>query len=255
MVQSSEGGDRRGSFPAAAITVALILVGVLALTLGFRGTTGPPQPVAAEPVTSVTAAAPSSPAARPKPASSASPAQPRRPAPTTTTRTPSAAATESPATRIQKFLPASAPAVLDIPSIGVHSSHFVDLQVAQDGILDVPGTADEVGFYADGPTPGQLGPAVIGAHVDSTKGPGVFYNLGALKVGAKIHVTRQDKFRTSFVVDKVKVYPKDEFPTDEVYYGDFDQAEIRLVTCGGPFDRVKHYLGNVVVFGHLTSVS
>jgi hypothetical protein len=53
------------------------------------------------------------------------------------------------------------------------------------------------------------------------------------------------------VVDRVALYPKDDFPTEAVYHSDFDRAEIRLVTCGGTFDRVKHYLGNVVVFGHL----
>ena len=137
--------------------------------------------------------------------------------------------------------------------MGIRSSNFVDLQVAKDGTLDVPGSANEVGFYTDGPTPGQLGPAVIGAHVDSKKGPGIFYNLGAVKPGAKIHITRQNKSRTTFVVDKVALYPKDQFPTEDVYYGDFTKSEIRLVTCGGTFDRVKHYLDNVVVFGHLVT--
>ena len=54
-------------------------------------------------------------------------------------------------------------------------------------------------------------------------------------------------------VPLVAVYPKDDFPTEAVYYGSFDRAEIRLVTCGGTFDRVKHYLDNVVVFGHLAT--
>jgi sortase (surface protein transpeptidase) len=233
-------GGRRGTFAAAAVTVALLLVGVLALVLGFRGSDGPPQPVAV-------AAAPSSTSTEQAgPIASATPDRttndPSRPA---------AKSAESSGPRIGRFLPASAPVSLEIPSIGVESSNFVDLQVGKNGTIDVPGSADEVGFYTGGPTPGQIGPAVLGAHVDNTKGPGVFYNLGAVKPGAKIHITRQDKTRTTFVVDRVAVYPKDDFPTEAVYRGDFDRAEIRLVTCGGTFDRVKHYLGNVVVFGHL----
>jgi len=162
---------------------------------------------------------------------------------------------EAPAADFGPFLPASAPTALDIPSIGVHSSRFVDLKVARDGTLEVPGRADEVGFYTGGPTPGQLGPAVLGAHVDSKKGPGIFYQLGAIKPGAKVHLTRQDGIVATFVVDKVAVYPKDRFPTDQVYHGDFTKSEIRLVTCGGTFDPVEHYLDNVIVFGHLTSAA
>ena len=236
-------GGRRSTYAAAAVTVALLLVGVLALVLGFRGSDGPPQPVAV-------AAAPSSTSTeKAKPTTSASPDRttnnPSRPGAKTS------AAKKSPGPRIGRFLPASAPVALEIPSIGVESSNFVDLQVGKNGTIDVPGSADEVGFYTGGPTPGQIGPAVLGAHVDSTNGPGVFYNLGAVKPGAKIHITRQDKTRTTFMVDRVAVYPKDDFPTEAVYRGDFDRAEIRLVTCGGTFDRVKHYLDNVVVFGHL----
>jgi sortase (surface protein transpeptidase) len=234
-------GGRRSTYAAAAVTVALLLVGVLALVLGFRGSDGPPQPVAV-------AAAPSSTSTgKAEPIASATPDPPDSSRPAAKT----SAATKSPAPRIGKFLPASAPVALEIPSIDVKSSNFVDLEVGKNGTIDVPGSADEVGFYTGGPTPGQIGPAVLGAHVDSTKGPGVFFNLGAVKPGAKIHITRQDKTRTTFVVDRVAVYPKDNFPTEAVYRGDFDRAEIRLVTCGGTFDRVKHYLGNVVVFGHL----
>jgi sortase (surface protein transpeptidase) len=243
MQQAAQNRNRRGTLGAAAVTVILILVGVTALVLGVRGTGGPPQPVAAAPrVTATQAEAPPSatPSVRPSAVVTEKPRAPQKPR-----------AAEGPPVRFGKFLPASAPVSLEIPSIDLSSSNFVDLEVAKDGTLEVPGDADEVGLYENGPTPGQLGPAVLGAHVDSTKGPGVFYRLGAVKPGAKIHVTRQDKSRATFVVDKVKTYPKDDFPTEEVYYGDFDRSEIRLVTCGGPFDPVKHYLDNTIVFGHL----
>lgn len=82
---------------------------------------------------------------------------------------------------------------------------------------------------------------MLGAHVDSTKGPGIFYRLGAVKPGDKVIVHRQDNTTVTFTVDKVANYPKDQFPTDEVYSGaGFTKSEIRLVTCGGPFDKVKH---------------
>ena len=123
----------------------------------------------------------------------------------------------------------------------------------QDGTLSVPGTEDEVGLYQAGPTPGQLGPAVLGAHVDSPEGRrGIFWSLGKVRAGDTIEVSRKDGTTVTFSVDRVKAYPKAEFPTDLVYKGDFTRSEIRLVTCGGPVDRQNEYRDNVVVFGHLT---
>jgi len=87
------------------------------------------------------------------------------------------------------------------------------------------------------------------------KGPGIFYRLGAVKAGDQVKIGRADGSTATFVVDKVASYPKDQFPTEEVYRGDFTQSEIRLVTCGGTFDKVKHYLDNVIVFAHLRTTS
>ncbi len=245
MNRTSSRGGRHGTARAVAATVALFLVGVLALAVGIRGGDGPPQPAALAAAPTSTSTTEVEPTPSPSPRAKASP----RPA----AKKSSSAKKKKPEPRLGRLLPASDPVALEIPSIGVKSSNFVDLEVAKDGTLAVPGSADEVGFYTGGPTPGQFGPAVLGAHVDSKKGPGIFFNLGAVKPGNKIHVTRQDKSRVTFVVDKVEVHPKDEFPTEAVYRGSFDKAEIRLVTCGGPFDRDKGYLDNVVVFGHLAT--
>ena len=246
MTQVTSRGGRHGTARAVAATAVLFLAGVLALVLGIRGSDGPPQPVAV-------AAAPSSTSTTEvDPDESASPSpSPKAPSRQAAKKKSAPAKKKASEPRLGRLLPASDPVGLEIPSIGVKSINFVDLEVAKDGTLGVPGSADEVGFYTAGPTPGQFGPAVLGGHVDSKKGPGIFYNLGAVKPGDKIHVTRKDKSRVTFVVDKVEVHPKDKFPTDAVYRGDFDKAEIRLVTCGGPFDRDNGYLDNIVVFGHL----
>jgi hypothetical protein len=231
MTDTPSARGRRGKLVAAAASALLAVVGVAAVAVGIRGSDGPPTPTASS--TSLGSAASSD--AQPAPAAPSSPV--------------------STAPRFGRFLPASRPTMLDIASIGVHSGDFVDLDVTSDGTIAVPGTAHEVGFYVGGPTPGQLGPAVMAAHVDSTQGPGVFYRLGQVKPGAAVRVSRADGSVLQFVVDKVALYPKDRFPTDEVYRGTFDRAEIRLVTCGGTFDKVRHYLDNVVVFGHLVGVA
>lgn len=237
-------GGRRGRTYATAATAVLVVGGILLLVLGLRGQSGAPQPPAAAPAASSGASAPLIPSGTASPSTTTPDASVTTPAPDA-----------APQVKTAQFLGASAPTGIDIPSIGVHSTHFVDLGIAADGTITVPGSADEVGFYTGGPTPGQLGPAVLAAHVDSKRGPGIFYRLGAVKPGDHVTVTRNDGSKTTFVVDKVASYPKDQFPTEAVYRGDFTQSEIRLVTCGGTFDKVKHYLNNIVVFAHLKSTT
>jgi sortase family protein len=92
---------------------------------------------------------------------------------------------------------------------------------------------NEAAWYKYSSTPGSLGPAVIVGHVDSAaQGPSVFFNLGDLRPGDKVLVTRADGLVAVFRVDGVRRYPKAHFPTMRVY-GNTDYAALRLVTCGG----------------------
>ena len=139
-------------------------------------------------------------------------------------------------------------------SIGLHSRGIVGLHVGADGTLQAPTSFERVGWYTGGPTPGQLGPAVLGGHVDSKSGPAVFYRLGELHRGAEVTVTRRDGSVARFVIDRVGRFAKAAFPTREVYGNTTNRAEIRLITCGGAFDRATgHYVDNVVAFGHLSA--
>lgn len=150
-------------------------------------------------------------------------------------------------------LPASVPVHLDIPRIGVHT-RLLSLGLAPDHSADVPSLdqAHLASWYNLGPTPGQLGPAVLLGHVDTKSGPAVFYSIGSLHKGDMIHVTRTDGTIVDFTVDGTTRVPKAHFPTQQVF-GDLDFAGIRLITCGGEFDtRTHHYLDNTIVFGHLT---
>ncbi len=254
MTDSSTGDGRRGTgHGIAAVVVVLVVIGSLLLLLGLRGTSGPPEPQSGPMLgtptatTSTTSQGASGASAGPKPSEpTAASGEPTQPA---------AAPQPDAQPAFGQSLGASPPVGIEIPSIQVKATSFVDLGLASDGTITVPGSAGEVGFYAPGPTPGELGPAVLAAHVDSKQGPGIFYRLGSVKAGDQVIIHRQDGTTTTFAVDKVASYPKDHFPTDEVYHGSFTQSEIRLVTCGGPFDTIKHYLDNVIVFGHLTSTS
>lgn len=134
-----------------------------------------------------------------------------------------------------------------IPRIGVDSA-LVDLGIATDGTLEVPADYQRAGWLDVSPAPGQRGPAVIAGHVDSKTGPAVFYRLHELRVGDAVRVVRADGRQVSFTVDSVQQYAKRQFPTAEVY-GPVPGPVLRLITCGGSFDRASgHYLDNVVAY-------
>ena len=144
-------------------------------------------------------------------------------------------------------LPASRPVRLEVASIGVDSA-LLDLGLQDDGSLEVPPDGTSAGWYTGAPTPGELGPSVIAAHVDWDGEPGVFYRLRDVRPGDEVSVFREDGTVAIFRVTEVEQFAKDAFPTETVY-GDIDHAGLRLITCGGSFDRAaRSYEDNIVVF-------
>ncbi len=157
---------------------------------------------------------------------------------------------ERPDPRDAATMSASAPVALRIPAIGVDST-VMDLGLQDDGTLEVPPGGFPAGWYTGSPTPGELGPAIVAGHVDWAGQPGVFFDLVDLEAGDAIAVTRQDGSTARFRVTRVERFAKDGFPTEAVY-GDLDHAGLRLITCGGEFDRqAGSYRDNVVVFAEL----
>jgi sortase (surface protein transpeptidase) len=137
-----------------------------------------------------------------------------------------------------------------VPAIGVDSG-LLDLGLQDDGTMEVPPDAASLGWFTGAPTPGELGPAVIVGHVDWAGELGSFYNLGDVEPGDAITVTREDGSDARFAVTERGQYSKDEFPTDAVY-ANTDHAALRLITCGGEFDReTGNYLDNIIVFAEL----
>jgi hypothetical protein len=148
----------------------------------------------------------------------------------------------------------SQPLTLSIPAIDVATS-VGKLGLQPDHEVMVPTTIHTVGWYIDGPSPGQMGSAVILGHVDSYKGAGVFFNLKSLKAGDLITVTSADGVITHFAVTRVVRYSKSAFP-DQLVYGSHGTRSLQLVTCGGVFDHATgHYESNIVVFSRLVGVS
>jgi sortase (surface protein transpeptidase) len=149
--------------------------------------------------------------------------------------------------------PAAPPARVEIPAIGV-SSALVRLALGPDGTLQAPADYGTVGWYTGGPSPGEAGPAVIAGHLDSDTGPAVFYKLGSLRPGEAVLVVLADGKRLRFVVTGVARYAKDRFPTRAVY-GPTSYPALRLITCGGSFDRSSgRYRDNLVVSARLAGL-
>ncbi|MFC3500904.1 class F sortase [Micromonospora krabiensis] len=149
-------------------------------------------------------------------------------------------------------LPASPPVALTIPSIDVRAPVH-NVGIAADGSIGVPDAsrAQEAGWYDQGPTPGQYGPAVIVGHVDTTTGPAVFHELKGLRTGDRVDVRRSDGTVAVFEVTSVERFDKEELPVDEVF-GDFSRPNLRLITCGGRWvGGETGYADNVVVFASL----
>jgi len=154
------------------------------------------------------------------------------------------------------ILEASPPISLTIPALGVSSS-MLTLGLNPDGTVQVPSLDDpnsKAGWYKGSPTPGAIGPAIVLGHIDSKKyGPGVFFKIGSLTPGQEVDVTRKDGTVAVFKIDGVRSYPKNQFPTKDVY-GNIDHAGLRLITCGGTFDPDKgSYESNIVVYASLKS--
>jgi sortase (surface protein transpeptidase) len=211
-----------------AVAVGLALAGLVTLGLGrMAAQDSPPVRVSGTlgaPTTSARPSTPSIPAARPRVG---------HPAPARPHATPAR--------------PHAAPVRLTIPAIGVRT-RLVRLGLNADGTLQVPSDFSVAGWYELGPRPGDRGASVIAGHVDSTAGPAVFYRLGGLAPGSPVRVALADRTVVQFRVYAVREYPKARFPASLVYAAT-PAPELRLVTCGGPFDaQTGHYLDNIVVF-------
>jgi sortase family protein len=178
------------------------------------------------------------------------------PVPAAATHTVAAAA--APASR-PRSVPASAsvarvpPVSLRIPSLGL-SVRLSQLGLNPDRTVQVPTDFQRPGWFRLGPSPGQPGSAVILGHVDSYRGPAVFFRLRSLAPGDQVEVGLADGATARFAVRAVATYPKASFPSRQVYAAHGGRS-LQLVTCGGEFDyRARSYLSNIVVYTELVSV-
>lgn len=153
---------------------------------------------------------------------------------------PHAEATASPA-------PIGTPTRVQIPAIDVDAV-LVPVGLQADGAMQTPDFGLGA-WYELGPRPGEPGPAVVLAHVDSVAGPDVFYRLRELEPDDRVTV-HHDLGAVTFVVDSLEQVNKDALPVERIW-NDTTEPVLRLVTCGGAFDHsTGHYLDNIIVYAN-----
>lgn len=225
----------RGRQLATAVCALLLVAGITLGVVAVRAQRSAPQ----VPQTSAAQAEREAAALAPVPA----------PPSAATSASPSGSASATPSAP-----PVALPSAVAIPAIGVKSP-LQPLGQNKDGSIAVPAGKglDQAAWYTGSPRPGQVGPAVLEGHVDTKNGPSVFFKLAALKSGETVQVTSQDGKTRTFTVSRVERYAKIDFPTLAVY-GNTKAPELRLITCGGVFNRqTGHHLDNTVVYARLTS--
>ncbi|SEO91058.1 class F sortase [Trujillonella endophytica] len=241
-VEAGGGGATGVSSPVRPIAAAVVLVSVAALALTVAARTGRRGPAVRALGAVLAVLAGSIPLLAPDPTPARLPGEPV-----------AAAATGSPiALQAWTSRAAAEPLRVRVPGIGVDTP-LAPVGVDAAGALAPPVDPTRAGWFTGGPAPGDVGPAVLAGHVDSTAGPAVFWRLGELSPGDEVLVDLADGTTARFTVTRVERHAKDAFPTADVY-GPTPDAELRLVTCGGEFDRsARSYRDNVVVFARLAS--
>ena len=140
-----------------------------------------------------------------------------------------------------------------VPAIEVDAD-VIDLGLQDDGTMEVPTDFSQTGWFKHGPRPGRVGPALIAGHVDDRSGPAVFFRLAELTPGDRIEVHSTSGDVVTFEVRELEQHAKDAFPTERVYAGT-PGSELRLVTCGGVFDRgERRYRDNIIVYAERVDV-
>ncbi len=119
------------------------------------------------------------------------------------------------------------PVRLIIPAIGLNAPvEPVGINVS--GEMAVPdGSTKDVGWYKHGTIPGNVGSAVIDAHVYAA-----FENLRHLKTGSEVIVENANGDRLKFVVNDSRVYQLGEL-TSGMLFGKRDARRLNLITCAG----------------------
>jgi LPXTG-site transpeptidase (sortase) family protein len=138
---------------------------------------------------------------------------------------------------------------LKIPTINVNAS-IEPMGVTKDGAMEAPSDAEDVGWYAFGPRPGDNGSAVIDGHYGHWKNGdvSVFDDLNKLIPGDKIYVEDKNGVTAAFVVRELRTYDSNADALD-VFNSNDGKPHLNIIACAGTWNKnLKTYSNRLVVF-------
>ena len=155
---------------------------------------------------------------------------------------PSAAGRPVPATPAVPALGAGTPERIDVPALGIDVP-VLPIHAVGDA-LEPPSDPFELGWWADGPEPGQAGVTLVTGHTVHN-GPGALNDLGRLRPGDLVSV-RTSASLITYRVTGVRTFLKGALAqrSQQLFASD-GPSRLALVTCSA-WDG-HEYLSNVVV--------
>jgi LPXTG-site transpeptidase (sortase) family protein len=140
------------------------------------------------------------------------------------------------------------PLRLAIPRLGVDAP-IIAVGLTQEGAMDVPQQAHEVGWYEHSQRPGLKGNAVLAGHLDWYGVSGVFRRLAELVAGDTVAIHGADGQERAYTVEWRRSYAASSAiaVVGEVFEP-LERAALTLITCGGRWNpATQRYDTRVVV--------
>lgn len=152
-----------------------------------------------------------------------------------------------PFSEIKELVP-SEPTRLQIPRIKLDAP-VQNVGINDKGEMDVPsGKSNNVGWYAYGTKPGEVGSAVMDAHVFAA-----FSKLKNVKVGDHLYVSTEAGEQLDFVVSETRVYKLEEVPREKLFAQN-DTERLNLITCAGKYISSRRtYSHRLIVYATLAN--
>lgn len=162
-------------------------------------------------------------------------------------------ATAGPARNPGEATGAADPVRVAVPDAGIAPAGVVPTHLGPGDAPVVPRDPARVGWYRHPARTGEHAPLVLLAHVNYGGRAGAFADLDRVTVGDEVVVTDADGSQHRYRVTALHWQHKVRFAEiAAAVYAPAPGPEIRLITCGGRFDRASgRYDSNLVVFAAL----
>jgi sortase (surface protein transpeptidase) len=143
------------------------------------------------------------------------------------------------------------PTRLRIPALNIDTT-IESVGLTSSGSMGVPKKPDNVGWFALGVTPGEIGSSVIDGHYGSIRGHTLVFNfLDRLQPGDKILVEDDKNNVVTFIVRYSKNFLV-ESDTSAVFNSNDGKAHLNLITCQGSWNKLaRNYSGRLVIFADM----